>query len=62
MIERINEGLVIQAAREWAARTNKNDAITVANAQDAIIALKAKLTGEEYDRALERLYRKYNES
>jgi hypothetical protein len=62
MIERINEELVVQAAREWAARSNKNDAIAAANAQDTINALKAKLTGEEYDRALERLYREYDES
>jgi hypothetical protein len=62
MIERINEELVVQAAREWAARSNKNDAIAAANAQDTINTLKAKLTGEEYDRALERLYREYDES
>jgi hypothetical protein len=59
---RINEELVVQAAREWAARLNKNDAIAAANARETIDALKAKLTGEEYDRALERLYRDYDES
>lgn len=62
MVDRINEELVVQAAREWAARSNKNDAIAAANAQETIDALKAKLTGEEYDRALERLYREYDES
>jgi hypothetical protein len=62
MVDRINEELVVQAAREWAARSNKNDAIAAANAQETIAALKTKLTGEEYDRALERLYREYDES
>jgi hypothetical protein len=62
MVDRINEELVVQAAREWAARSNKNDAIAAANAQETIDALKAKLMGEEYDRALERLYREYDES
>jgi hypothetical protein len=62
MVDRINEELVVQAAREWAARSNKNDAIAAANAQETIDALKAKLTGEEYDRALGRLYREYNET
>jgi hypothetical protein len=61
MIERSME-LVVQAAREWAARSNKNDAIAATNAQETIAALKAKLTGEEYDRALESLYREYDES
>lgn len=62
MIERVNEKLVVQTAREWAARSNKNDATAVAHAQDTIMALKTKLTGEEYHRALERLYREYAES
>jgi len=62
MVDRINEELVVQAAREWAARSNKNDAIAAANAQETIDALKAKLTGEEYDQALGRLYREYNET
>jgi hypothetical protein len=62
MIERINEELVVQAAREWPARSNKNDAIAATNAQETIASLKAKLTGKEYDRALESLYREYDES
>ena len=62
MIERINEELVVQAAREWAARSNKNDAIAATNAQETIAALRAKLTGEEYDRVIESLYREYDES
>ncbi|WP_415769285.1 hypothetical protein [Pseudomonas sp. LB3P38] len=62
MIERIHEDLVIQAAREWAARANKNDVAAAANALDEISALKAKLTGDEYDQAIERLYREYDES
>jgi len=62
MIERVNEELVLQAAREWAARSNKNDAIAATNASDVINELKKKYIGEEYDRALERLYREYDES
>jgi hypothetical protein len=62
MIERITEGLVVQAAREWSARKNKNDAIAVANAQETMMTLKGKLTAEEYAQALEKLYREYNYS
>jgi hypothetical protein len=62
MIERVNEELVLQAAREWAARSNKNDAIAATNASDVINELKKKYTGEEYDQALVRLYREYDES
>ena len=62
MIERITEGLVAQAAREWAARKNKSDATAVANAYETMAALKAKLNTEEYDQALAKLYRDYEES
>nr|WP_314532427.1 hypothetical protein [uncultured Pseudomonas sp.] len=62
MIERITEGLVVQAAREWAARKNKSDAAAVASAEETMVALKAKLDAEEYSHALEKLYREYNES
>jgi hypothetical protein len=62
MIERITEGLVVQAARECAARKNESDATAVANAQEAMVALKVKLSSEEYDQALAKLYREYEES
>ena len=62
MIERITEGLVVQAAREWAARKNKSDATAVDNAQETMVALKVKLSTEEYDQALAKLYREYEES
>ncbi|MDT6922722.1 hypothetical protein [Pseudomonas atacamensis] len=62
MIERITEGLVMQVAREWAARKNKSEATTVANASETMAALKVKLKEEEYDEALSRLYREYEES
>lgn len=62
MIDHITEGLVVQAAREWAARKNKSDAVAVVNAQDTMVALKAKLSEEEYDQALVNLYREYEES
>lgn len=62
MIERMTEGLVVRAAREWAARTNTSDATAVANAQETMVALKIRLTKEEYDRALEKLYREYDGS
>ncbi|RON86767.1 hypothetical protein [Pseudomonas fluorescens] len=62
MIERITEGLVIQAAREWSARRNKSEATTVASASETIAALKGKLSTEEYEEALEKLYREYEES
>ncbi len=62
MIERITEGLVVQAAREWAARKNKSDATAVANAQEAMAALKVKLSTEAYEQALAKLYREYEEA
>ncbi|WP_130908301.1 hypothetical protein [Pseudomonas sp. Sample_16] len=62
MIDRINEELVLQAAKEWAARLNKSGALAEESAQQTITALKAKLTGDEYSQALEQLYREYNES
>lgn len=62
MIERMNEGLVVQAARDWAVRINKSDANAVANAQETMVVLKIKLTIEESDRALEKLYLEHDES
>jgi hypothetical protein len=62
MIERITESLVVQAAKEWAARKNKSDAAAVANAQETMVALKVKLSDEEYAQALAKLYRDYEES
>jgi hypothetical protein len=62
MIERITEGLVVQAAREWAARKNKSNTSAVANAQETMVALKVKLSDEEYAQALAKLYRDYEES
>ena len=62
MLMRINEDSIIQAAREWAVRSNKNGEVVASSAMEVINALKAKLTGVEYDQALERLYREYDES
>jgi hypothetical protein len=62
MIERITEGLVVQAAREWAARKNKSDATAVANAQETMVALKVKLSDEDYAQALAKLYHDYEDS
>lgn len=62
MIEHITEGLVLQAAREWSARKNKSEAITVASASETMAALKGKLNAEEYEEALAKLYREYEET
>ena len=62
MIKHITEGLVLQAAREWSARKNKSEAITVANASETMAALKGKLKAEDYEEALTELYREYEES
>ena len=59
MIERINEEMVIQAAREWAARSNKSDASTASNALEAISTIREKLNDQEYRLALEKLYWEY---
>lgn len=45
-----------------AVRSNKNGEVVASSAMEVINALKAKLTGVEYDQALERLYREYDES
>lgn len=62
MIQRINEELVIQAAQEWAARSNKNVTEAAATAQEAISAFKITLKNDEYDEALAKLYREYDQS
>jgi hypothetical protein len=62
MIDRITEGLVMQAARDWAARRDKSDATAVANASETMAALKGKLSKADYDQALIKLYREYEEA
>ncbi|MDI2589856.1 hypothetical protein POF45_00215 [Pseudomonas sp. 681] len=62
MIERITEGVVVQAAREWAARKNTDDATPVGTAQEAMLTLKFKLSSDEYDQELKKLFREYEES
>ncbi len=62
MIERITEGLVVQAVREWAARRNQCEANAVASVQKRMISLRGNLSGAEYEQALTKIYLEYNES
>ncbi len=52
----------MQAAKDWAARRKKDDATAIANASETMAALKGKLSKADYDQALAKLYREYEES
>lgn len=62
MIDQITEGSVMQAARDWAARRNKDNATALANASATMAVFKKKLSKADYDRALANLYREYQKS
>lgn len=58
---RITEVSVIKAARDWAARKDRDAAKTVSEAEDAIGKIKSKFTGDQYQNALEGIYQHYME-
>ncbi|MFI8395968.1 hypothetical protein [Pseudomonas sp.] len=60
MTDRTDEQLIVQAAREWAARSNKDAETVVGGAQEVMAALKDKLTPIQYENALSDLLRQYN--
>ena len=60
MTMRINEKTVVDAAREWAKRSGKNEAMAVGSAQETMITLQASLPHKEYETALEKLYQEYS--
>lgn len=62
MTMRINEKAIIDAAREWAKRSGKNEAMAVGSAQETMISLQASLPHQEYETALEKLYQEYSAS
>ncbi|WP_426160281.1 hypothetical protein [Pseudomonas sp. TSRC2-2] len=60
MTDRIDEQSIVRAAREWAARSNKDAETVVGGAQEVMAVLKDKLTPVQYETALIDLYRQYN--
>lgn len=58
----ISEVSVIKVAREWAVKNDQDDAQAVIDAAEAIGKLRSKLTGDDYQTALENLYKRYAES
>jgi uncharacterized protein (DUF2342 family) len=57
---RIDEQTIVDAAREWAKRSGKNEAVAVGTAQETMITLQASLPHKEYETALEKLYQEYS--
>jgi len=62
MNSQIDEQSVMRAAKEWACRTGKDEALAVGNASSTMAALKGKLSQDQYQEALENLFRQYNEA
>jgi hypothetical protein len=60
MAMRINEKSIVDAAREWAKRSGKNEAMAVGSAQETMITLQVSLPHKEYEAALEKLYYEYS--
>lgn len=61
MIERLDENVVVVAAKEWAKRSGKNEIAAAANAIDVMNELKTKLPTDQYARTLRKLYCEYKE-
>ncbi len=55
----ISEVAVVRAARERATRNGKIEAHAAIEAADAIGKIRSKFTGDQYQRALEKLYQQY---
>lgn len=60
MTDRIDEQSIVRAAREWAARSNKNAETVVGGAHEVMAVLREKLTPIQYENALSDLFRQYN--
>ncbi|UQS16161.1 hypothetical protein [Pseudomonas sp. HS6] len=61
-IMNITEVSVIKAAREWAEKNGRDDVQTATEAADAIGKIRSKFTGDQYQKELENLYRRYTHS
>lgn len=61
MSDRINENVVVLAAREWAKRSSKSELTAAANVIDVMRVLKGKFSSDKYARTLEKLYCEYTE-
>jgi len=59
MADEINVHLVVQTAREWAAKSKQSEAMVAADALAEICRLRDKYKGEKYQEELAKLYRKY---
>ncbi|NYH11670.1 hypothetical protein [Pseudomonas moraviensis] len=58
---RITEVSVIKAARDWAAKNDRDASKAVNEAEDAIGKIKSKFIGDQYQKALEGIYQHYME-
>jgi hypothetical protein len=59
--EKIDEQTILSAARGWASRTERNEAIAVSNASETMAALKTRLPPEEFEVLLADLLHQYED-
>lgn len=57
----LDEQSILRAAREWASRTGRDEAMAVSSASETMAALKAKLPLGEVEVLLESLLRQYED-
>jgi len=62
MTDEIDVRVVVQAAREWAVKLDKNDAMAAADALSELSKLHTQYQGDALRREVEKLYRKYSGS
>lgn len=56
-----DEQSILRAAREWASRTGRDEAMAVSSASETMAALKQKLPQFAFEAVLEDLLRQYND-
>jgi predicted RNA binding protein with dsRBD fold (UPF0201 family) len=61
MREQIDEQTILDAAREWASRTGRDEATAISSASETMAALKAKLPQHEFEAVLENLFHQYED-
>ena len=61
MREKFDEQTILDAAREWASRTGRDEATAVSSASETVAALKAKSPQHEFEAVLENLLHQYED-
>ncbi|ROO33397.1 hypothetical protein BIV09_23720 [Pseudomonas sp. 7SR1] len=56
---KLDEQSILRAAREWAIRTGRDEAIAVSSASETMAALKTKLSPDEFKVLLSNLLHQY---